>query len=87
VSNTTGRSPTRRRNDVSTSSAPAPHAAALFTLALVFPATNAAAAPSSDAGASKRTVSHDITFIAMLVPHHQMAVDMASVARNKATNP
>jgi uncharacterized protein (DUF305 family) len=34
-----------------------------------------------------RAVSHDVTFIAMLVPHHQMAVQMASMARDKATNP
>lgn len=50
---------------------------------LLPPAANAAT--SAPAHGADATVSRDITFIAMLVPHHQMAVDMASVARTKAT--
>jgi uncharacterized protein (DUF305 family) len=61
--------------------------AALLTSVLVASAAGATAAPGAAArnAATQGTVRHDITFIAMLVPHHRSAVDMASVARERAT--
>jgi uncharacterized protein (DUF305 family) len=61
--------------------------AALLTSVLVASAAGATAAPGTAArnAATYGTVRHDITFIAMLVPHHRSAVDMASVARERAT--
>ncbi|MEU0467048.1 hypothetical protein ABZ215_23865 [Amycolatopsis sp. NPDC006131] len=55
-------------------------AAVLAATALVI-APTASATTSSNTKGSDRTASHDITFIAMLVPHHQTAVEMASVAK------
>lgn len=48
----------------------------------------ATAAPANDAPHTQGdgTVRHDITFIAMLTPHHESAVEMATVARERATN-
>jgi uncharacterized protein (DUF305 family) len=61
--------------------------AALLTSVLVASAAGATAAPGGAArnAATYGTVRHDITFIAMLVPHHRSAVEMASVARERAT--
>ncbi|HJT92520.1 MAG TPA: DUF305 domain-containing protein [Mycobacterium sp.] len=56
-------------------------AAAAVTGTLLAPATQASAAPSH----SSKTVRHDITFIAMLLPHHEQAVRIASVAAERAT--
>jgi uncharacterized protein (DUF305 family) len=44
-------------------------------------------APAAPAGAShnSKTVRHDLTFIAMLLPHHEQAVRMAIVAAERAT--
>lgn len=55
---------------------------------LLLPTAGAAAASSPVArhGGGDRTVRHDVTFIAMLLPHHRTAVQMATVARAKATN-
>ncbi|GAA3856844.1 DUF305 domain-containing protein [Amycolatopsis tucumanensis] len=59
--------------------------AALAAAALVV-APAASASTSNSAKGNDRATSHDISFIAMLVPHHQSAVEMAEVARAKATN-
>ncbi|MFJ8819642.1 DUF305 domain-containing protein [Amycolatopsis thermoflava] len=59
--------------------------AALAATALVV-APAASASTSTNAKGNDRAASHDISFIAMLVPHHQTAVEMASVAKSKATN-
>ena len=71
-------------------------AAAAVITALVLPVSAATAATTSGAAVpagsshhhndSKRTVRHDITFIAMLTPHHETAVEMANVAKSRATN-
>jgi uncharacterized protein (DUF305 family) len=61
--------------------------AALCSGVLLLPAASTATAPSAVAhGGGDQTVRHDVTFIAMLVPHHQTAVQMASVAQASATN-
>jgi uncharacterized protein (DUF305 family) len=63
-------------------------AGALTAAVLLLPSAGAAAASTqAERGGSDRTVRHDVTFIAMLLPHHQTAVDMANIARHKATNP
>ena len=63
-------------------------AGALAAGVLLLPSAGAAAAPAQAGhGGSDRTVRHDVTFIAMLLPHHQSAVDMATIARHKATTP
>ena len=65
-----------------------PLAASMAAGVLLVPATGAAAAPTQGMyHTGDRTARHDVTFIAMLVPHHQTAVQMASIARDKATNP
>ena len=63
-------------------------AASLAAGVLLVPTAGAAAAPSRDSRhGDSRTVRHDVTYIAMFLPHHQTAVQMATVARDKATNP
>jgi uncharacterized protein (DUF305 family) len=52
--------------------------------ALLAPQT-ADASSGRSSGKDSRAVPHDITFIAMLLPHHQQAVRMASVAAGRAT--
>ena len=61
---------------------------------LLLPSAGAAAGPTTAARHAdqtvrhaNRTVRHDVSFVAMLLPHHQMAVEMATVARDKATQP
>lgn len=52
-------------------------------------APRAAATTTSDAGEPSRpqaTVPHDLTFIAMMVPHHERAIEMAKVAEKRAGN-
>ena len=54
---------------------------------LILPTSSAAAHSDGAADHGSRTVRHDVTYIAMLVPHHRSAVDMAAIARQRATNP
>jgi uncharacterized protein (DUF305 family) len=56
-------------------------AAVACVFVLMLPAVSASATPSGGQG---KTNAHDITYIAMLVPHHQAAVEMAKVATGKA---
>lgn len=62
-------------------------AVAVSAAVLLVPTAGAAAAPTRDPRhGGDSTVRHDITFVAMLLPHHQTAVEMATVAREKATS-
>ena len=63
-------------------------AAALAAGVLLLPSAGAAASPTAHTGhGGDRTVRHDVTFVARLLPHHQTAVQMASIAREDATTP
>ena len=52
---------------------------------LLVPTAGAAAPTRDPRHGGGGTVRHDITFVAMLLPHHQTAVEMATIARDKAT--
>lgn len=66
-------------------------AVAVVVGALFLPVTGSASATTTEQvpGAQRgiqQSVRHDVTFLAMFLPHHQSAVQLASVAGQRATN-
>jgi uncharacterized protein (DUF305 family) len=56
-----------------------------LALSPVASASSATGGDGADLAAHQKTEQHDVSFVAMFLPHHQSAVQMARVARERAT--
>lgn len=80
--NLTPARPTRRDGRLAAVLTPVVTLVGALVLALVAPASAATAANAATAKANK----HDVGFVAAMVPHHEAGIEMAELARTKASN-